>query len=458
MSAVTKPILLDETFAAKMDALTAALTHTYYTLTVTALTKDDVTVTGQIVTVREGGKTGVVFATEAYNGQPVSFSLPQGFHYYVEISNTLNHHFGPTYAEGIINGTNKSVILYYSDLSHITSARDIQEALNAGEDLTGLVGESITCAKGNSTLAWDVVHYTEDDGVTLLLHDTLPDQMQFDKPQALGWFESGLAVGNYKFKHGNNYYYFALTQAIPVGGQLRATTTMFETYASPTDASSIESGTVSTTEISGANDLGTTGSDTGTYPLNHMDRVNYGSNNMVEGPLNYWLNHDIAAGTPIPSLSKYARAYTFNTPGFLKDLDQDFLDAVADTEWKCATNTTFECPASMGGVCTKGQRYTYTAKFSLASEKEIFGVQQGTSVEAGDFALQYFIGSTADDRKKYYNNTARPWWVRSPRSDAYVERYVSTSGAVLSSHATDTAGVVPACKIRKSEESAPIGA
>lgn len=449
MATITKPVVKDETFAAKMDGLIAALTHTYYTLTVTALTKDDVTVTGQIVTVREGGATGPVYGTEAYNGQPVSFSLPQGFHYYVEISNTLNHHFNPTYAEGIINGANRSVILYYSDLSHITTAADIKAALDNGEDLSGLVGETITCSKGSGTLTWDVTNVTEDC-VDLLLHDTLPDQMQFDKPQALAWFESGLAAGSYKFKNGNTYYYLTLTSAIPVGGQLRATTTTFETYESPTSADAIETGTVSTTEIAGATDLGTCGAETGTYPLNHIDRVNYGSNNMAEGPLNAWLNSDIAAGTPIPSLNKFARAYTFNTPGFLKDIDPDFLAAIATTAWKCATNTTYECPASMGGVTTKGQRYTYNAKFSLASEKEVFGIQSGTSVEAGDYALQYYVNATANDRKKYYNNSARYWWLRSPYSSAHSERTVTSNGTVNNNGAHSAYGVVPACKITKS--------
>ena len=449
MATVTKPVVKDETFASKMDSLIAAVTHAYYTLTVTALTKDSVTVTGQIVTVREGGKGGVVYATEAYNGQPVSISLPQGFHYYVEISNTLSHHFGPTYAEGIINGTNKSVILYYSDLSHITTARDVQEALNAGEDLSGLLGEQITCTKGSATLTWDITNVTEDT-VDLLLHDTLPDQMQFDKPQALAWFESGLAAGNYKFKNGNTYYYFTLTSAIPVGGQLRATTSLFETYESPTAVTTVETGSVSTTEISGATDLGTCGSESGAYPLNDMNRVLYGSNNMAEGPLNYWLNHDIAAGEPIPSLSKFARCYTFNTAGFLKDLDPDFLECIADTEWKCATNTTYECPASMGGVTAKGQRYTYTAKFSLASEKEIFGIQSGTSVEAGDYALQLYQNASASDRIKKYNNSARSWWLRSPLSHAYYERSVLSSGTVSNYSASTTTGVALACKITKS--------
>lgn len=451
MSAVTKPIVLDETFAEKMDALTAALTHTSYTLTVTALTKDDVTVTGQIVTVREGGKSGLVFATEAYEGQPVSFLLPQGFHYYVEISNTLNHHFGPTYAEGIIAGANKSVILYYSDLSHITTARDIQEALNIGEDLSGLLGESISCSKGNDTLEWDVVDVREDE-VVLLLHNTLPDQMQFDKPQALAWFESGLSAGDYSFKNGNTSYYFTLTEAIPAGGQLRATTTIFETYPSTGSVEAIESGSVSTTAIAGATELGKCGENAGTYAysLNNMDRVNYGSNNFAESPLLQWLNSDASANTVMPQITKFSRPYSVAFAGFMDGLDQEFIDAVADTVWKCATNTTYECPDDLGGLTTKGQRYTVTAKFALASEKEIFGVQTGTSVEAGDYVWQLYAEATATERIKRYGNSARYWWLRSPFSYAYYERYVHSSGTVNHYYATNTHGIVPACKIRKS--------
>ena len=43
----------------------------------------------------------------------------------------------------------------------------------------------------------------------------------------------------------------------------------------------LETGTVSTTEISGATSLGTTASGN----LNHMSRVNYGSNNYKESAL-----------------------------------------------------------------------------------------------------------------------------------------------------------------------------
>ena len=39
-------------------------------------------------------------------------------------------------------------------------------------DLTDLVGEQITCTKGDDTLAWDVADYDATNGsITLLLHD-----------------------------------------------------------------------------------------------------------------------------------------------------------------------------------------------------------------------------------------------------------------------------------------------
>ena len=61
----------DEAKAAIKNML--GITHT---LTVTVLTQDNVTVTGQTVTVRADDASGEVYATAAYEGQPVSFSVP----------------------------------------------------------------------------------------------------------------------------------------------------------------------------------------------------------------------------------------------------------------------------------------------------------------------------------------------------------------------------------------------
>ena len=122
---------------------------------------------------RADSPEGEIYATAAYEGQPVSFSLPAGFQYYVSVSDTLDHHFNPTAVRGIIKDANVAVTLQYSDLfSTIHTAPDIKTALNAGMDLTDLVGGQITCTKGSDTLTWDIVDYDDTNkSVKLLLHD-----------------------------------------------------------------------------------------------------------------------------------------------------------------------------------------------------------------------------------------------------------------------------------------------
>ena len=334
-------------------------------------------------------------------------------------------------------------------MSHITSAGDIQQALDDNEDLTGLIGESITCQKSGTTLTWDVVDYDKTEGViTLLLHNALETNMQFEPPQALAYFEYGLPTGDYKFKNGSTYYYFTLETAIPADGQLRATTTAFQTFQSQSTTEILEQGTVSTTEISGATDLGTCGAETGTYPLNHMDRVNYGSNNTAESALFAWLNSDAAANVAMTPVTKFSRPYIVNQPGFLNGLDADFLATIAVTNWKCTTNSTYECPASMGGITVRGQAYTITSKFCFASEKEIFGTF--TNLDVGDSLFDLYDGATAADRIKYYGTGARYWWLRTPYTGAHYVRIVGTSGTLYYVSANGSYGVVPACKIKKS--------
>lgn len=421
-----------------------------YTLTVTATTQDSVTVTGQTVYVKEGSSAGKIYKQAAYNGQPVSFSLPTGFTYFVEISDTLVRHFNPTTVSGIVTDTDISAVLTYSDLHNIKTAADIKVALNIGADLTNFIGESITCTWNGSTIEWDVVDY-DDNGktITLLLHDTLPVQLQFETDQALAYFENGLAAGNYCFIHNNNTYYFTLTSSIPAGGQLRATVSAFSTYESQSSTVTIETGTVSTTEIQNASLLGTTASSSGAYSLNHMDRVNYGSNNFAESGLFAWLNSKEPANALMPRVTKFSRPYMVNAPGFLGALDTEFVSCLDDTIWECSANNIYECPVSIGGVTIKSAPYTVTGKIGLASQKEIFGTYDG--VNAGDKIFGLFAEAENADRIKRYNGAARHWWLRSPSpSSSNYERVVTTSGAVSNYHANGSDGVVPACKISKS--------
>lgn len=418
----------------------------FVTLTVTCNTSDGVLVTGQTITLRNGStKDAPIARTESYNGQPVTFVVPKDFTYFVSASDTLLNHFNPNTVSGVaVNDT--SVIITYKDITTLQTAADIQAALNTDANLSSAVGAQITCSKNTSTLTWDIADFDSDTHeVTLLLHDTLPDTLVFEPAQALAYYPEGLTAGNYKFLHSSKNYYFTLATDIPAGGQLRATTTAFTTYESQDSSSALESGTVSETEIADAVSIGTTAAGT----LNHMDRVNYGSNNLKESALMWWLNTDSAASTLVPRINKFSRAYRYSVAGFLNGLDPSFLACIADTVWKCATNQTYEAPSSMGGTIEKSTPYTLTAKFCLASRKEIFGDSDGTPDGSTQFDL--YVGSTATDRKKYYNGTARLWWLRSA-SPGYAssERIVLTDGSVDGYLAYTSYGVVPACKIRKS--------
>lgn len=417
-----------------------------YTLTVTVNTQNGVTVTGQTVTVRAGDADGPVYGTAEYNGQPVSFRVADGFAYYVEVTDNLAAHFRPTTVKGVINGANAAVTLLYNDFSTIQTAPDIQAALDADMDLTELVGQQITCQRGNDTLSWDVVDYDSvAKVVTLCTHDVLPDDMQFEPDQALMYCEDGLVAGSYTFKWNNTQCYFTLTQAIPVGGQLRATNSAFQTYESVTAITQMESGTVSTDVIDGATNLG----QTGTGNLNHHDHVNYGSNNFGESGILQWLNSDSPANTPMPRLTKFSRPYVPSKAGFKADLDAEFLACIQDTTWKCSANKVYECPVSLGGIAQKGNPYTVTAKFALASEIEVFGKYGG--VQDGGTVWGLYVDAEATDRIKYYNNSARGWWLRSPTWNfANFVRLVDAPGVGTHSGAHSNVGVAVACKIAKS--------
>lgn len=101
-------------------------------IVVTCVTQDDVTVTGQTVTLRAGSSAQAeVYDTRAYNGQPVTFSVPKDFRYFVEVSANLQGHFAPTTATGTATTSTTAVTLTYSDTSHITTYADVKACVNA---------------------------------------------------------------------------------------------------------------------------------------------------------------------------------------------------------------------------------------------------------------------------------------------------------------------------------------
>lgn len=87
-------------------------------LTVSCVTTDSTTVTGQTVTVREKSASGRVIGTAAYSGTPVTFSLPEGFDYFVEVTDALRMHGAPSTASGKLTEA-KTVTLTYASLNSV---------------------------------------------------------------------------------------------------------------------------------------------------------------------------------------------------------------------------------------------------------------------------------------------------------------------------------------------------
>ena len=302
---------------------------------------------------------------------------------------------------------------------------------------------------------WDVADYDETNkSVTLLLHDTLPTKLPFDSDQALAYCDNGTPAGNYRFDNNGTSYYFTLNEAIPSGGQLKADTHDFYTYASQESTEAIETGRVSTTANQNPMFLGTCGGGIGQGALNSMDRVVYNaSNNFGESGLFQWLNSSAPANTTMPMVTKFSRPYSVNAPGFLGALDPSFSMCLDNATWKCSANTIYECPVSRGGVDSQNNKYTVTAKIALASEKEIFGSYGG--INAGDKVFDLFRNATSADRIKRHGSSARNWWLRSPASSpaspsAFMERMVSSAGGANNANANIAYGIVPVCKISKS--------
>ncbi len=174
---------IGEVFAKAVDA--------YHSITVSAVTLDGVTVTGQTVTIREGTDAAApVYATATItNGSPVTFVVPKGMIYFLEITDALADHFGPRVTSGAKQGiatVDAAVTFTYYDAEHIdvseiTTFAKLQEALTwfgtnetaARNNLVGIeIADTWTATNGtvydNPRVVWDVHYFEDENGVSHL--------------------------------------------------------------------------------------------------------------------------------------------------------------------------------------------------------------------------------------------------------------------------------------------------
>lgn len=303
-------------------------------------------------------------------------------------------------------------------------------------------------------ITWDVVGHDlyknpndpNAHTMTLLAHYRDKDGVQFDSGEAMYYAASVLSAGAYTFKQGSTSYYFTLAHDVPAGGQIviNSTPSTFTVYGSVGSTTSIETGSVSTTSISGATDLGTLGSGS----LNHWDRIRYGSNNYKESAIRQFLNSSAAAGSVWTPQTHFDRppSWASNKAGFMAGLPADFLAVVGEVDVKCKTNRTYEAPDSTTPV---NSTYTVRDKFYLASQKEVFN-SEDTPAD-GSVLFPYYEGAAAVDRIKYRmdsHTTAGNWWMRTPYpTSASIVRRVYSGGTLDRDYASNAFGCVPACTI-----------
>ena len=131
--------------------------------------------------------------------------------------------------------------------------------------------------------------------------------------------------------------------------------------------------------------------------------------------------------------------------GFIDDFDADFLSIIGKVVVPCVANNLYESPDS---TTVKGEKYTVTDKFYLASQREIFGTNVSTN-EDDSMILPYYEGTTSTDKIKYLENVAIGAWTRTPSyTTGTTVRVADEHGANLSKYANNTnIGVVPVCTI-----------
>lgn len=334
------------------------------------------------------------------------------------------------------------------------------------------IADQLSCQRGDDTLLWDVIgidHDTPADprfthSMTLQLHDCFPTTMQFDAPEAFYYTENGLAAGTYHFMIDNTYdtahndltsYQFALTQAVPAGGQLtfpwgsnvNASTIKVNSYASATSTTAIEQ--VAVSEGADGTSLGTlTVSGDFNNNLNSIQRVRYGSSNYKESAIRQWLNSRAIAGSVWTPQTKFDRppSWAANIDGFMHGMDADLLAAIGKTHIVVARNSV--CDG--GGVDEMDDYFFLLSKSEIYSGTEVSGVDEGNPYPYySDYSDLSEAGTGSDsNRIKYRNDTPQIWWIRTPRVQNGNEVYaVFTSGGVHTNNANGSGKISPAFNI-----------
>ena len=392
MSEVTKPILLDETFKAKMDLQTAELHKIALAITGRGgiSSWEDLQVLAKSGVARDYLELGQVFAFKRDS---------------VDI---------PCFVVDFIDNNKKGSIKIKSDnLQH------------------GIIFQTIDNIYSLQFDEREAFYYTADG-------------------LSAGNYRFKLGEHSWVSADVGKTFYFHLDNAVPAGGQLvwkqsyDATLegASIDVFDSGNDFTANETVTLSSAEIAGATDLGTI-NNAFNGNFNSCQRALLGNNRWKESAIRQHLNSYAAVGSVWTPQNHWDRppSWKDSTKGFMNGLETLFTNYVADVEIDTYRNT----------VCDGGGLDTTEDKFFLAGRNELFfpqeGADNGIPFELYKQESISSIAHVAADliRVKKTSGSAAYWWMRAPGVGyAHTVRLVIPTGGNTSGHANLSYGVAPA--------------
>lgn len=478
---VTKPIVLDETFEQKMDMIGVLLAN--IADNGGSLVVDSPKTLQRIVRLGLAGK--VLHPSDQIIIERETAMSINSSNDGLTVSVTAD-----TFLEKIGEAHSGVYEFIYDGLDWVLHGQEV-ELTQYGISCTGTPaeGDIIAVHETASQLVFDVLGIDQDTpsdpnlthALALQMHDCMIN-LQFDAPEALMVFPSGLAAGQYNITLLNGAYgeatgsdgtyEFTITQDIPAGGFLRHTTMgqyngngytkasitsgKFNTYAA--DYSALESN-ISCAEGSGGTSLGTvTARDPSLRvagacavdDINATERQQYGRNYWKESAARQMLNSKAAAGSVWTPQNKWDMppSWKATQEGFLKGLDPELVSVIGRVKKRTGLN--------VWERTLKSANYEDTDELVwLPSYSEVyFGKNTyGSQVDEGgpysfykDYSDLSSAGTGADtNRIKLLSGSARYWWLRSPfPSYASGVYYVIPTGAYSDGGARGSTGLAPA--------------
>ncbi len=322
----------------------------------------------------------------------------------------------------------------WTDLLHLVRSGRAKDFIN--------VGDQFVSWKGDTELAWDVIGIDADTpsdndkkhSLTLQLRKCYI-QMPYAAPEASYFTAKELKAGQYYIRMKNyasdsRFFAFTLKEDLPAGGLVRISSNTVYVYKSRME-NYYDSYYVDSFSTSDYNMPGT-----------FLDQENYcihaemGMLNYMHSDVRNWLNSEEDDWWYHKNDLSLAPVDYLSVPGFCKDMDEDFLNAVN--------------PVRKKTVLWDGSEIVTEDKFFLLSAEEVYAAEGNAYEYYKANSSLSAPGAGADSiRVKKLGSVPNTWWLRTPAEADKGIKKVYLTGTVTDTKATDIVafGIAPACCI-----------